>query len=259
MLTPAYRCLPFKPGICLVKSQTQRIVMMFIVSMVGLTIAACGDSSAANQAAPAAATVTQQPSPTVTATPSPSVATEPAATATPAPSPAVSVQVPTVPPAAVTLPTPRPIERTEPPVRLRIPTLGVDAAVQWVGIDADGRMGIPSNYDDVAWYEPGPAPGTPGNSVIAGHLDSTTGPAIFFKLRDLKPGDEIISLTAAGKEYRFVVTTSEVYDADNAPLDRIFGTSVNPRLNLITCDGAFDRSSREYDKRLVVYSELATD
>lgn len=117
-------------------------------------------------------------------------------------------------------------------------------------------MGVPSNYTDVAWYQDGPTPGTPGNAVIDGHLDSKTGPAVFYRLRELKPGDEIFTITDAGVEYRFVVTTSEVYGANDAPLDRIFGTAVKPRLNLITCDGAFDRSIRQYDKRLVVYSEL---
>ena len=119
-------------------------------------------------------------------------------------------------------------------------------------------MDVPSNYTDVAWYERGPAPGTPGNAVIAGHLDSTTGPAVFYRLEDLGPGDEIITTTADGQEYRFIVTTSEVYDAADAPLERIFGNALRPQLNLITCDGAFDRSQRQYDKRLVVYTELAT-
>lgn len=119
-------------------------------------------------------------------------------------------------------------------------------------------MAVPSNYTDVAWYEEGAPPGTPGNAVIAGHLDSTTGPAVFYRLEDLNPGDEIFTITADGQEFRFVVTSSEIYFADDAPLDRIFGNSIRPHLNLITCDGAFDRSVREYDKRLVVYAELAT-
>jgi len=157
----------------------------------------------------------------------------------------------------LTLPTPRPIVQTSPPVRMRIPALGIDTAVQWVGVDAEGRMDVPSNYTEVAWYERGPSPGTPGNSVIAGHLDSTTGPAVFYRLEDLQPGDEIITSTQDGQEYRFVVTTSEVYDAVDAPLDRIFGNAIRPQLNLITCDGAFDQSQRQYDKRLVVYSVLA--
>jgi hypothetical protein len=66
------------------------------------------------------------------------------------------------------------------PVRLRIPSLNIDAAVQWVGVDFQGRMGLPSNYTDVAWYDGGPTPGSPGNADIAGHFDSTTGPTVFY-------------------------------------------------------------------------------
>lgn len=158
----------------------------------------------------------------------------------------------------VVLPTPRAIERTPAPVRLRIPKIGIDTMVQWVGADANGQMGVPSNYSDVAWYEVGPPPGTPGNAVIAGHLDSTTGPAIFFRLEELQAGDEIFVGNEAGQELRFVVSGREVYDAANAPLERIFGPAINPQLNLITCDGAFDQTARQYDKRLVIFSSLAT-
>ena len=161
------------------------------------------------------------------------------------------------PESPVVLPTPRPIERTPAPVRFRIPKLGIDTTVQWVGNDAEGRMGVPSNYGDVAWYELGPPPGTPGNAVIAGHLDSPTGPAIFFRLRELQPGDEIFVGNEAGQELRFVVSGQEVYEADNAPLERIFGPAIKPQLNLITCDGAFDQSTRQYDKRLVVFTSLS--
>lgn len=157
----------------------------------------------------------------------------------------------------VVLPTPRAIDRTPAPIRLRVPKIGIDTTVQWVGEDAEGQMMVPSNYGDVAWYELGPPPGTPGNAVVAGHLDSTTGPAVFFRLRELQPGDEIFIGNEAGQELRFVVADSELYDADNAPLDRIFGPAIKPRLNLVTCDGAFDQSARQYDKRLVVFTELA--
>jgi sortase (surface protein transpeptidase) len=135
--------------------------------------------------------------------------------------------------------------------------LGIDTAVQWVGVDSEGRMGLPSNYADVAWFEGGPTPGTSGNAVIAGHFDSTTGPAVFFHLRDLSPGDELITLTENGQEHRFVVTELAVYNTAAAPLERIFGPADTPSLNLITCDGIFDRARREYDQRLVVYATLA--
>lgn len=152
--------------------------------------------------------------------------------------------------------TPIVVAQAPPPVRLRIPAIGLDTVVQWVGVDAEGRLAVPSNYTDVGWYQEGPAPGTPGNAVIDGHLDSTTGPAVFYRLNELQPGDEIFTVSETGQEYRFVVTTSEVYPVSDAPLDKIFGPADLPKLNLITCDGAFDRAIRQYDMRLVVYSQL---
>lgn len=166
----------------------------------------------------------------------------------------------TTPAAAASIPptsTPVPMAVVEAPLRLRVPVLGVDSAVQWVGLDSEGRMGVPDNYSDVAWYELGPRPGMPGNAVIAGHLDSTSGPAIFYKLEDLRPGDEIIVVAHDGEEVRFIVEETAVYDADDAPLSRIFGPDDRARLNLITCDGVFDRSSRSYDKRLIVFAVAA--
>jgi sortase (surface protein transpeptidase) len=165
----------------------------------------------------------------------------------------------TAPPASPTplsLPTPRPIEQVAAPVRLRIPAIGVDASIEPVGNDAAGQMGVPSSYSNVAWYEPGVSPGTPGNAVIAGHLDSTTGPAVFYRLDTLQPGDEILVTTGDGRELRFAVTESATYPAAAAPLDDIFGDAITPRLNLITCEGVFDRASRQYDQRLVVYTRM---
>jgi sortase (surface protein transpeptidase) len=143
------------------------------------------------------------------------------------------------------------------PIRLRIPALDIDSTVEWVGIDDEGRMDVPGNYDDVAWYEDGPRPGMPGNAVIAGHLDSTTGPAVFYRLDTLQPGDEVFVATHAGNELRFVVVGKEAFDANAAPLERIFGPGFAPHLNLITCEGAFSRSSGQYDQRLVVFTVLA--
>jgi hypothetical protein len=94
---------------------------------------------------------------------------------------------------------------------------------------------------------------------MAGHLDSKTGPAVFYRLEDLVPGDEIFTMTADGQELRFIVLSSETYDVADAPLERIFGDADRPHLNLITCDGAFDRSIRQYDKRLVVFTEFVTN
>lgn len=209
------------------------------------------------------------PTPAVVFAPSPSparTALDPTATqapSTPTPSPRSQ---PDTPQPTATVATPMADESREPdpdqepfverPVRIRIPALGVDTVVQWVGLDEQGRMATPSNYVDTAWYERGPIPGTIGNAVIAGHLDSASGPAVFYRLGDLRPGDEVIVLTSDGVELTFIVQSGETYAVADAPLERIFGPADDARLNLITCSGRFDRSVGEYDQRLVVYTVL---
>ena len=142
------------------------------------------------------------------------------------------------------------------PSRLQVPKMDVDAHIEHVGYTDDGRMDEPAEWEDVAWFQYGYFPGAPGNAVIAGHLDSDTGPAVFAGLYLLEPGDEVSVTGQDGEILTFVVTEVEVVDADNAPLDRIFGPSDTPKLNLITCEGHFDPEEEDYDERLVVYTEL---
>ncbi|MBX3052244.1 MAG: class F sortase [Caldilineaceae bacterium] len=143
------------------------------------------------------------------------------------------------------------------PVRLRIPAIGVDATIEPVGQDRNGRMDTPSLVEDVAWYAPGLAPGEIGNAVLAGHLDRIGGaPAVFWKLGKLMAGDDIFVTDSAGGEHHFRVTAQEAYPYEDAPLDEIFGFGIRSRLNLITCRGRWDRSGQTYTQRLVVFSEL---
>lgn len=156
----------------------------------------------------------------------------------------------------VTLP---PFQPVPLPVRLRIPALTLDAGIVRVGLDADGRMDAPPTYDEAAWYEIGPPPGQIGNAVIAGHLDSKTGPAIFYRLRELDAGDDIWIVLDDGSERRFIVAKTAVYPVDGAPLGQIFGPTAGRHLNLITCDGSFDRVSQQYNERLVIFAMMAED
>jgi LPXTG-site transpeptidase (sortase) family protein len=109
--------------------------------------------------------------------------------------------------------------------------------------------------EEVAWYNLGPQPGEPGNAVIAGHLDDYRGrPAVFWRLDELQPGDEILVRFSDDHEVRFAVMTVEAHDADAAPMERIFGVDFERDLNLITCDGEWNAQSKLYEKRLVVYA-----
>lgn len=143
------------------------------------------------------------------------------------------------------------------PVRLVISKIGVDAAVESVGLDAEERMDVPKRVENVAWYNLGMRPGQKGNAVIAGHYDTVTGaPAVFYDLTQVAPGDEISVTDINNKTYRYTVTDIQVYPYDRFPLQEVFGAQTTARLNLITCEGSFDSVTRNYSHRTVVYSEL---
>lgn len=142
------------------------------------------------------------------------------------------------------------------PVRLIIPALGLDAPVVDVGQTPIGTMEVPAHPQETGWFKLGVRPGETGNAVLAGHLDTVSGrPAVFWSLHTLKAGDEVRIIDARGNLLRFRVTGSETYDHDKAPLEEIFGTHDASRLNLITCNGAWDGTKQLYDKRLVVFTE----
>jgi hypothetical protein len=143
------------------------------------------------------------------------------------------------------------------PERLVIPALDVNAAVTPVAVDADGNMESPRTAWETTWYAPGTRPGDPGNAVIAGHVDFRgVGPAVFWDLRTLAPGDAIWVLGANGAYRRFLVQQVAIYRLDESPVDLIFGPTAETNLNLISCAGDFDPVSRSYDQRVVVYARL---
>ncbi len=202
-------------------------------------------------------------------TPVPTATPLPEPTATPlAPTPTVAAAVTArsvLPTATPVLPTATPVPPTPTPLpplpgidprRLRIPNLGINAAIEQVGLDNKGRMDVPRNIWNVAWYKPGSKPGERGNSVIDGHLDGPYSPAVFWNLNKLVPGNRIYIQDDKGKEKVFEVFDTATYDFDKAPLDRIFGASNDAQLNLITCNGTFDQGTANYDKRFVAYARL---
>lgn len=144
-----------------------------------------------------------------------------------------------------------------PPLRLVIPAIGVNAQVEALGLDAQGRMATPSRSDRVGWYSPGTTPGDVGNAVIDGHLDWTDGPAVFWRLGRLKRGDELVVVRADGSQARFAVQSSATTPYD-ASTDSLFTRSGPPAVTLITCAGAWDRQRGTYLQRLVIRAALIT-
>lgn len=141
------------------------------------------------------------------------------------------------------------------PVRLEIPSLGIDAKVQYVGVNGKGEMGIPSNFKDVAWYRYGTVPGQLGSAVIAGHVDNGLAlPVVFWRLKEMRVGNDVYVVARDGSKLRFTVTGIATYPYTESPAERIFGESDKARLNLITCAGSWLKGLRTYSERLVIYT-----
>ncbi len=146
------------------------------------------------------------------------------------------------------------------PVRLIIPAIAINAPVEWVGTQPNADLATPtqSPWQDVGWYNLGPHPGERGSAVIDGHLDRPGGlPAVFWRLRDLHVGDEVLVKNTSGKTLRFQVTRIELFPPQDAPIQDIFGDWGGTYLNLITCAGDWIPSQHQTNLRLVVYTSLA--
>ena len=146
-----------------------------------------------------------------------------------------------------------------PPVRVEIPAIGVSTPLVRLGLLADGTMDVPHDYGVAGWFTGGPQPGQLGPAVIAGHVDSRTGPAVFYRLRDLRPGDQIRVVRADRRVVRFEVDSLASYPKRSLPSEAVYGATTAPVLRLITCAGTFDRSSRSYRDNLVVSATRVPD
>ncbi len=140
------------------------------------------------------------------------------------------------------------------PVRLKIPSIGVNSLVESVGITQDGTMGVPNNPSGVGWFDLGPRPGEMGNAVIAGHLNTEEdAEGVFTHLHTLKIGDRLYIEDSAGISHTFNVRESRTYDPGHA--DDVFALSDSAHLNLITCAGTWNEENNSYTKRLVVFAD----
>jgi Sortase domain len=155
----------------------------------------------------------------------------------------------------VMAPLPKPATLTAPlPVALRIPAIGVRSRLIRLGITQHGTLQVPGSPSVAGWYTGSPRPGEIGSSIIAGHIDSYHGPGIFYRLRELHPGNRIYVLQADGRLAVFRVTGVHQYPKAHFPTAAVFGPVPDAELHLITCGGTFDYTTREYLSNVVVYS-----
>lgn len=144
------------------------------------------------------------------------------------------------------------------PIKLSIPKIDVDTNIEKVGMTKNGEMDVPKKLANVGWYAHGYAPGDKGSAVFDGHsIDNIRNKKlVFFRLDELAVGDDIYVNNAGGEKLHFKVVDKKSFDYDTKDTDLIFSPSKIPKLNLITCNGNWVQSVKNYDKRLVVFTEL---
>jgi hypothetical protein len=147
------------------------------------------------------------------------------------------------------------------PVRLQIPAIGVDTGLLRLGKAKDGTVEVPSGphrWDMAGWYagEGGTRPGDPGSAVVLGHVDSRSGPAVFYRVRELRRGDQVEVTTADGTVFRFTVGRVEQYPKSRFPTADVYYPTLTPKLRLVTCGGSFDRASHHYRSNVIAFATL---
>ena len=151
----------------------------------------------------------------------------------------------------------RRFDRIGRPRRLRIPSIGVDSRLQLLDRNSDGSVEVPLEWQIAGWFAEGPAPGERGPAVILGHVDSRTGPAVFYHLRELQRGDAILVKHAQGRVTKFLVDRVEQFDKNRFPTQAVYFPTLKPVLRLITCGGDFDQSSGHYRDNVIAFASLA--
>lgn len=183
--------------------------------------------------------------------------------AAPAPRPVHTKEVGTVPVHADAGPgtrapgggtSPRPVAA---PTRVRIASISLDQPLTGLRVQQDGHLAVPADPAQVGWWSDGPRPGDPGAAVLVGHLDSARGPAAFYNVSALRPGDRVAVDRGDGTTVEFVVRALRQYEKDAVPDSQVYATTGPPSLRLITCGGAYDGAQRGYRDNLVVFATLA--
>ncbi|MFF8917558.1 class F sortase [Streptomyces sp. NPDC015032] len=144
------------------------------------------------------------------------------------------------------------------PTRLQIPSLAVNAPFTSLAVGAGGRLNPPPANDPnlVGWFKDGVTPGERGASIIAGHVDTKTGPAVFLQLRFLKPGATVDIIRADGSVATFKVDSVETFSKAKFPDKRVYSDTPSAQLRLITCGGPYNKTVKDYEDNVVAFAHL---
>ena len=150
-----------------------------------------------------------------------------------------------------------PILSASPPVAIDIPSIGVRTNnFVDLGKGTDGSLQVPKDFSAVGWYTAGPSPGQVGPAILAGHVDSYNGPAIFYRLGALRAGAQVIVARKDGSAARFTVDRIQRFMKDKFPTALVYGSTNRAELRLITCGGSFDSKSGHYLDNIVAFAHL---
>lgn len=228
-----------------------------------------GGAAAANSGADstAAPSLTEADSPTLDSPATPSLTAAAGESAEPA-APLLAADVSNAPTAAADLDIAPPLGRSaEPdqttparvayPATIRIPSIQVEAPIIKLGLRDDGSLEVPKEPEITGWWQGGSKPGQTGPAVIVGHIDSTTGPAVFYGLRHLQAGDPVHIEREDGSTVTYLVESAERHPKDDFPTLAVYGPTDQPTLRLVTCGGVFDREALSYEDNFIVFATLA--
>jgi LPXTG-site transpeptidase (sortase) family protein len=144
------------------------------------------------------------------------------------------------------------------PSRLRIPAIDlVTPPLDGLGRDAHKAIELPTHPDRAGWFKDGPRPGQPGPAVIVGHVDMHHGPAVFFRLREMKPGQVVYVDRTDGTTQKFTVTAVRQVAKTDFPTQDVYAPDLQPSLRLITCGGQFDHDAHSYLDNVIVFASPA--
>jgi sortase (surface protein transpeptidase) len=152
---------------------------------------------------------------------------------------------------------PMPVRSTEPvaaPVRVEVPAVGLSAPVTATGLGSDGSIELPA-VSVAGWYREGPAPGAIGPAVLVGHVDSRSGPAVFYRLTALRVGDVVVVDRADGSAVRFQIYQVTVVRKSAFPTAAVFAPTAGADLRLVTCTGVFDPAQHHYLDSLIAWAK----
>lgn len=186
--------------------------------------------------------------------PGPTAATTTAPSPTPESPPATPSVPPVDPGSSLVVPEGETSDDEPAPVAVRVPGLGIDSSLEDLQVDDAGRLESPRRWQRAGWFADGTRPGAVGPAVVAGHVDSPTGPAVFARLGELGRGDRVQVERQDGSVVTFEVDRTAVVGKDDFPTEEVYGPTPDAQLRLITCDGPYVRSSGGYQANLVVWA-----